>query len=131
MKTTTRIKISRITVIILVIIAAYLCLCLAHGMQYDRNIYCCRHMSSDLEDTIESIGIPVEIVVGYTKPDAHMWIRIAGIDIDSVYLIPYPNSAIYKYNQTVYDDYNDYQAYMNKAINDYQVYMNRTIIEWL
>ena len=66
-------------------------------------------MGRDLEDTIESFGIPVTLVVGYNiNSEGHLWINIFGISFDSVYLIPTPNELFYPHYIEYYEDWDDY-----------------------
>jgi len=79
-----------------------------HALGYDKENNNCKDMSKNLEDTLEAIGIPVTIVRGQNDDAGHMWIRIAGFDIDSVFIIPFPNSVSYPELQMEFNDYDNY-----------------------
>ena len=77
-------------------------------MFYDIDNYNCRNMSIDIEDMLESIGIDVTIVRG-TDDDknGHMWVKIFGIEFDSVYLMPFMTDK-YHNKKREFNDYNEY-----------------------
>lgn len=122
-------KISRVTAkTIYVVCLVILILMGARWIQYSSEVYVCRHMARDIEDTLEPFGFDVVCVVGKDRPlgpdgvdggnrSGHMWVEINGITIDSVYLLPfYPGINEYSYNITRYDDY---QEYLNaKGVTD-------------
>ena len=94
---------------ILIGILAYLLICFTHSTMYDIDTYCCRHMSRDIEDTLEAIGIPVIIVTGANDyNERHMWIRIGIIDVDSVSLLPFLSPYSYPRDMKFFNDYDDY-----------------------
>jgi len=78
-----------------------------HALGYDKENYNCKEMSRNLEDILEAIGIPVTIVYGQNDVVGHMWIRIVGLDIDSVFIIPCPNSALFPELQMEFNDYSN------------------------
>jgi len=81
---------------------------MAHKETYDRKTNNCTHMSKQLEDIIETIGIPVTLMRGHNGTKGHMWIKIGIVELDSVTLFPVFNS---KYNQQIheYKDFDDYE----------------------
>ena len=89
------------------ILLNYLIIGYGHSLLYEEDVYVCRHMSRDLEDSLESVGIPVTIIIAsnHNNSKAHMWIKVLGIELDSVYLTPYSG---YDNNRFEFDDYDDY-----------------------
>ena len=81
-----------------------------HFESYNYPNYVCRHMAQDLEDRIESFGVPVIIVRGRneTKDMGHVWIKVFGIEIDSITLERKDNRKLYPDNITEYWDYYTY-----------------------
>ena len=78
-------------------------------VRYDLEDYNCRHMSRDEELFLESLGFNVTLVVGqpvFTEY-GHMWIRIGGVDVDSVLFVPFIDRFVYEDLKT-YKSYNDY-----------------------
>ena len=104
--------------VILVALLLYGAFAAAHGLQYDPENYVCHHMARDMEDLLESFGIKVTIVTGWNNltngteitsgSNGHAWIKVGGIDIDSVWLIPFPMRWQYPHKGKEYDDYTDY-----------------------
>lgn len=123
----------KVAEVILVALLLYGAFAVAHGLQYDPDSYVCHHMARDMEDLLESFGIEVIIVTGWnnlkngteitTGSKGHAWIKVAGIDIDSVWLVPFPMRWEYPYKGKEYNDYTDYarniyteEEYMEKAL---------------
>lgn len=77
---------------------------------YDKGTYDCKHMTRDFEDVVESVGIPVQIVTGYIERggSGHMWALVFGLQIDTTFLFPWPNSLFYPADIKIYEDYDDY-----------------------
>ena len=107
-----------------VIIIFQLGLSIGHSMAYDEETYNCEHMSRDIEDVFESIGIDTKFVIGYNTNRSdmehsivngtdtytgkgHAWLRINGIDIDAVALCVCPCSLMFS-NIEVFDDHEDF-----------------------
>ena len=42
-------------------------MCEWHASLYVTDTYCCRHMSRDIEDFLESLGVDVLIRIGYVN----------------------------------------------------------------
>ena len=80
---------------------------------YHEPNYVCKQMSRDIEDQLEQVGIPVVIMKGTAAESAHMWIKIFGIEFDSVTLFPFPNSLVY-HDAVV--EYHDYAVYENTNV---------------
>lgn len=91
------------------IILNYVIIGHAHSLLYEPDVYVCRHMSQDIEDQLEYFGLPVTIVraANHDNSEAHMWVRVLGVEFDSVYLIPY-YSFTYTEDRTEFVDYDDY-----------------------
>jgi len=113
------------TIILMIILTAsisfsYNCISEHHKSLYNVHSYCCKHMGRDLEDTLESIFIPVKIEIGKTKGNheinfRHLWISINGYHIDSVSLTPaYYNVERYSEERYTFDDYSDYEEHLIK-----------------
>lgn len=83
--------------------------CEWHTSLYVTDTYCCRHMSRDIEDFLESLGIDVLIRVGYVNDSCgHMWVEVFGIEFDSVDLRLRQNSIKYNKWQRTYNDYKEW-----------------------
>jgi hypothetical protein len=111
MKQKTKNKYAGIILILLFVCLNYLIIGCGHTMLYEPGVYSCRHMARDIEDHLESFGIPVTIIRGqnHNNTKAHMWIRVLGIEFDSVYLMPFVSS---KYTSLRYE-FDDYQDYLD------------------
>lgn len=94
------------TVIILYI--AYSSLVISQHMRFHRPDYVCRQMARDIEDTLETIGISTTIVTGSNNESGHVWIKIFGVDVDSVNLFPMNNRETYPQDLREYNDYEDF-----------------------
>jgi hypothetical protein len=104
--------------VFIMLLAMYLCVAAMHGVQYKPGEYVCHHMARDLEDTLESFGFDVQIVVGWSDESirgkraegssGHAWIKINGVEFDSVWLVPYILGNEYPYDRKIYNDYVDY-----------------------
>ncbi len=65
MRTTKVSKTQLKTMLIITSIALiWSCASMVNTLRYNTDNYCCRQMSRDLEDRLESIGIPIKIVRG-------------------------------------------------------------------
>jgi len=103
----------KLLLISLVVIAASLAVIVIsscyHAGLYDEHRYNCQHMSRDIEDKLESLGIQVIIITGMnitdTSADGHMWISICGVQFDSVTMLPCCNSEVFNYNVQYFNDY--------------------------
>ena len=72
-----------------------------HSLTYDVETNNCRHMSRQLEDVIESAGVPVTIKTGGREDGVrHMWIEVGWFEFDSITLFPVVGS---EYNQERYE----------------------------
>lgn len=101
-------RLSKTVFIILIIISCYLVVSAYHAMGYKDGVYVCRHMARDIEDALEKTGIDVQVVSGknVNGKTSHMWVKIYGLDVDSVTLLPMSFLINKKYiNIKVYDDY--------------------------
>jgi len=89
----------------------YVTIGLGHSMFYKNDVYVCRHMSRDIEDNLETVGIPVTIVRASNDDNskAHMWIKILGVEFDSVTLMPYLFG--YSNDRVEYNDYEEYEKW--------------------
>lgn len=78
-------------------------------IRYDIDNYCCVEMSRDEEKYLEGLGIDTQIVRGNHRFEdgAHLWIRIGGLDIDSVLFYPLLHPLIYE-NMMVFDSFGDF-----------------------
>src|SRR4030042_1305593 len=73
----------------MVLLLMFCCVSVVHGAMYDKEFYCCRHMSRDIEFVLEKLGLDVKLISGSDKEyNSHMWVRVNGLDWDSVYLVP-------------------------------------------
>lgn len=83
-----------------------------HGLSYHEPDYMCAQMARDLEKTLESIGLDVKIMSGYSpiRQEGHVWIKVYGIEIDSIWLLPIKNSHVYNYNLHEFDNYDDFAS---------------------
>lgn len=90
------------------ILLNYMIIGYGHSMLYNPDVYVCRHMSRDIEDQLESFGIPVVIIraSNHNNSEAHMWVKILGVDFDSVSLTPYLFG--YTNKRAEFADYQDY-----------------------
>ena len=84
-------KLSSILLGLAFIFMAYLLIGCAWNLTQAGISHPCRQLSERLEDSLESIGIPVTICCGWNSTDnytnyGHMYIRIYGIPIDSTTL---------------------------------------------
>jgi len=98
-------------IVILAVVGIYLSIGLAHSNLYDFDDYCCTHMSRNIEDFLEAYYIPVEVITGHNyeeKEYGHMWVRVLGVNIDSVTLLPLDLKGMYPDDIEVYDDYEDW-----------------------
>jgi len=104
-----------VLLIALIFLSFYPITCIAHYSMYDNDTYDCKHMSRDLEDKLESWGIPVTICIGYIEnlSSGHMWIKVFGINIDSVSLLPDENSEYCNLRM----EFNDYQDYLDWRVD--------------
>jgi len=106
----------RVLIIIIVLSSSIFIAYQIRHLQYNDEPYVCTHMARDLEDTLESMGIDTKIVVGYKNEGigGHMWVRVNGVDIDSVSFIPfYWKLKDYQRDRVVYDDFKDYAIERN------------------
>ncbi len=94
----------------------------ARMLQYNSEIYVCRHMARDIEEWLTPLGFNVTLVVGKDQPhmgmesNGHMWVKINGIPIDSVYLLPYFVSySPFKHRVMEFDTYEDYLEYNGRT----------------
>lgn len=82
------------------------------SLQYNPDAYVCVHMARDVEDVFEFMGVDTQIVIGqsiYAGETGHAWVRVNGIDIDSVWLIPhYWRLKNFQRDVIVYDDFRQY-----------------------
>jgi hypothetical protein len=116
-----------------IVLLLYGSIALAHGLSYVPDQYVCHHMARDIEDMLEPYGIEVTIVTGWSGlkngtektngSRGHAWIKIWGIDIDSVWLVPAPLRLEYPYKGKEYADYTEYaktiyseDEYLEKAL---------------
>ena len=100
----------KLVLIISILFLGYFIVGLGHGICYSEE-YVCRHMSRDIEDGFESIGIQVQLVRGTDKNNnGHMWINIFGIDFDSVWLLPVIGTR-YAYPDNI-KQFNDWSEYL-------------------
>ncbi len=93
------------------------CILLTFGvryLQYSEDRYVCSHMARDVEDVLEFLGVDTQVVVGQNKivgEPGHVWLRVNGVDIDSVWLIPwYWNVKEFQRDLRVYEDFSHYAA---------------------
>ena len=85
-------------------------------MLYEKDVYVCRHMARDIEDYLELFGIPVTIIratSNHNNSKAHMWVRVLGIEFDSICLTPY-FPIEYTANRYEFDDYQCYLDWREK-----------------
>ena len=103
----------KIFLILLLPFILFLFISISHRLIYRNPDYVCYHMSRDLEDFLEGTGLNVKIIRGYSlsKDECHVWIKVDGIDIDSVWLLPLPNSQIFSNSMQEFDDYSIYEYY--------------------
>ena len=108
-------KLKKHIAIILMIFLIYLMTGIIHALMYDVDNYNCRHMSRDLEDFFERCFIDTKIMVGWEgEPHTsigHMWIKIFGIQFDSVTLFPF-HPELYGFSNIT--EWESYEDYMNK-----------------
>lgn len=98
--------------VICFILLNYCIIGIGHAMLYEPDAYTCRHMARDIEDTLESMGIDVTIVTGrnHNNSKGHMWVKIFGVDFNSVTLMPYYPTT-YKYRIYEFKDYEYYKIW--------------------
>jgi len=97
--------------IIAIIFVLYFSIGILHSLMYSSPNYVCRHMARDLEDMFEYLYIDTKIEVGWNKnyTVGHMWIKVFGIQLDSVTLFPY-NPDWFGYVHTrEFESYEDYE----------------------
>jgi len=101
-------KFDYVVLFICVVWMCYLFCSVHHGFLYDDPDYVCRHMARDLENNLESLGIDTEIV----SNGDHMWIKVFGIEFDSVSLLPgfAVSTCTENRNITVYNNYEESMA---------------------
>ena len=111
MKDKTKNKPPYIILILLFVLLNYLIIGTGHALLYEKDVYSCTHMANDIEDHLESFGIPVTIIraSNHDNSKAHMWIKVFGVEFDSVCLTPYYFSG---YNTYRYE-FDDYQHYLD------------------
>jgi len=105
--------------VIIIILIAFLFTVLYRQSIYDEKTYNCRYMSRDLENILEGqLGIDTQIIVAWNSDYSagHMWIRIGGVDIDSVSLIPYILTLEYTENTLIFNNYSDWLEYSNLTV---------------
>lgn len=97
----------KITIVVLIVIACYVATGIIHASAYEKDVYVCRHMARDLEDTLETIGLEVKLVSGKKTQEktGHLWISVYGLEIDSVTLMPMSLLNEKYDNISTYDDY--------------------------
>lgn len=115
MKQKTKNKDLTIIPIVLFVVLNYLIIGCGHAMLYEPGVYACKHMARDIEDYLELLGIPVTIIraTNHNDSKAHMWVRVFGIEFDSVCLTPH-YSFTYTENRTEFVDYQDYLDERNR-----------------
>ena len=105
-------------IIILIILLSYMLMSLVHASTYDRQTNNCTHMSERWEDILERVGFNVTICVGYLHDNwtnGHMWIRVYGVSIDSVSLLPiHLTHPEYKECYRQYNDFEDWRKIYEK-----------------
>jgi len=104
--------------LICVTIILYVGFAAGNKWTYKEKTHCCRHLSLNMEEKLESYGFDVKIVTG-ESPDGkekHMWVNINGVDIDSVCLLPLISQHYFPVNRTVFDSYDDYVIARNEWI---------------
>ena len=103
----------RAGIILILLLTLSLTTVVSHGLSYHEPDYMCTQMTRDLEQILESIGLDVKIMSGYSpaKQEGHIWIKVYGIEIDSVWLLPVKNSDIYNYNLHEFDSYSDFTSF--------------------
>lgn len=91
------------------VVINYLIIGVGHVSLYEPDVYVCRHMARDIEDYLELLRIPVTLIraSNHNNSEAHMWVRVCGIEFDSVCLLPY-YSFTYTENRTEFNDYQDF-----------------------
>ena len=112
MKDTTKDRIAYGSIILSFFILNYCIIGYGHSLLYKEDVYVCRHMAQDIEDMLESVGIPVKIITASNAnmSKGHMWVSILGVEFDSVTLLPY---CTFKYTENK-EIYNDYQEYLDR-----------------
>lgn len=102
---------------LLLLLIIYFVLGLHHSFMYRDPDYVCRHMARDLEINLEKIGIDTVIV----SNGDYMWIKVFGVEFDSVSLLPmvfvrsnYGNGSLEYYNS-----YEEWMGAKNVSNNCY------------
>ena len=78
--------------------------------RYKVDVYDCSEMSRDLEDWFEGFGLDTVLVRGKRVPGdsvSHLWVRVCGVDIDSVLFLPVYPCVRNPYGRVCFDDYDE------------------------
>lgn len=104
---------------LLAIILCYLTVCAWHASGYVPDVYVCRHMARDLEDSFESVGFDVKIIHAKNIDDnrGHLWISINGLEIDSITLLPMSLIKLSGKNYVNIGEYDDYMSWAKDCHN--------------
>ena len=117
----------------IILLIVYVGFAVIHGLSYVPDEYVCHHMARDMEDILEPLGFDVKIVTGWKDlkngteitegSSGHAWMSINGIDVDSVWLVPFPLRHEYPYKGKMYEDYTEYA----KSIYTEDEYLERAL----
>ena len=107
-------KLSSIISVVIVIAIIYILICCTWNITQAQISHPCMHLSERLEDSLESIGIPVSLGVCWnvendTITAGHMYIVIVGVPIDSTSLLPVVNTY-YRYDD-IHESFTDMEDY--------------------
>lgn len=85
------ITVLKIWTVLFLMMSVYFAISQIHALTYDRETNCCRHMAAREFRFFKKLGFDVQYIIGgysNTSIPGHAWIRVFGIDIDSVTLLP-------------------------------------------
>lgn len=103
---------------LLIVPVLLLCMLCVRNYQYNAGEYDCRHMSRDVEDSLENIGFNITLRRGESDDgEGHIWLVVNNLfELDSVTLLPLHVSDKYPKYQFDFDDYEDYQEWKLRRI---------------